>query len=149
MARASAGPDRGACWRRRPGAPSAPRGESAAAGGPGLRGRGAMDPKLAERFRKQQEKEERDEELEVAEIGSAANKEKQLDPKLAARWAKQKQLEENGENVQVAEIGSACKASRDLDPKLAAAWAKQADQQEEAVEAAVKAMDELGSAAVV
>mmetsp|Transcript_102584 Transcript_102584/g.288565 ORF Transcript_102584/g.288565 Transcript_102584/m.288565 type:complete len:333 (-) Transcript_102584:493-1491(-) len=102
-----------------------------------------MDPQLAARFAKQKVKEQQGDELEVAEIGSAANLErleKQLDPVLAKRWAKQKEREETGD-VAVEEVGSVAFKTTTVDPFLAKRWSRL---QEEGVP-----VHEIGSAATV
>lgn len=85
-----------------------------------------MDPQLAARFAKQKVKEQQGDELEVAEIGSAAHLErleKQLDPLLAKRWAKQKEREETGD-VAVEEVGSVAVKTTKVDPFLVKRWSR-------------------------
>jgi len=82
-----------------------------------------MDPKLAARFARLKEQEEKGE-TDVGEIGSAAQKKQVMDPILAARLSKQQSKEGGMLGIQ-GEIGSAAQKKQVLDPVLAARWAKQ------------------------
>jgi len=95
-----------------------------------------MDPKLAARFARLKEQEEKGE-TDVGEIGSAAPKKQVLDPVLAARWAKQQDgagdtIEDLVQkNVDTAKQSAKPWESRQGNSELEKRWAKQQDRTEE------------------
>lgn len=95
---------------------------------PEQKGQTALDPVLAARFAKQQQKLETGESA-VDEASLKSNVAIQLDPKLAKRFAEQLEKAENGESA-VSEVGSAAAPpSRIGDPRLAARLSQQKEKE--------------------
>merc|ERR1719253_1629055 len=82
-----------------------------------------MDPVLAKRFAKQQEKVLTGESA-VDQVGSVASKEVRMDPILAIRMARQQEKELTGQSA-VEEVGSMADTASLVDPMLAERLAEQ------------------------